>query len=278
MQTEANRIRSIIEEKVIGKIQAAHDEFGHHYKLPSGKVVDSVTTKLIIEKPHLIKWAIKLGFEWMERDGRWAKLTKENREEYLQGMMLAHTEVRDDAGNVGHIAHEVIENYLNDWIKNGNPTPDIRTLIKEGTNYRVYGVARSCEASFKKYQVIPIASEILVGSEKYACAGTLDALMLNVSFPEFPEIELWDWKSSNQVNDQYALQVAAYKKFFEDMTGLKITRCRILHLDKFSDKYKCYNVPNLPQALKAFKGIAAAYDWVKNGKKKLIEDKIIVSL
>lgn len=278
MTDEIAKIRSIIAEKVSGKIVAAHDEFGHHYKLPSGVIVDSVTTKLILDKPHLVKWAIRMAFEWMEQDNRWQKLNITNRDTYLQGATLAHTDVRDDAGSIGHQVHAVLEEYLNKWIASGLSPLDIKTFVKQDANYRVFGATRSAEAGFKKYQVIPVASELLVGSEKYKCAGTLDALMLNVSFPGFPELELWDFKSSNAVNDQYALQIAAYKKFFEDMTGLKIKRCRILHLDKTSDKFKFYNVPRLPQALKAFKAIATVYDWTKDGHKKLVEDKVVIKI
>jgi predicted RecB family nuclease len=92
------------------------------------------------------------------------------------------------------------------------------------------------------------------------------------------ELTLVDWKLANSIDDTYAVQTAAYKKMFEKMTGLKIKRVRVMKIDKFSDKFKCYNVPGLPAALKAFQNISKVYDWMYDGKKKLIEDKIIVTI
>jgi len=275
---ESSSVRQIIADKVIGKIVPKHDAFGHHYLLPSGKLVDSVTTKLIVDKPHLIAWSVKMAFEWLELDNRWHKITPENRDEYLKGAVLAHTDVRDDAGSVGTQGHDVIEKYMTEWIKTGERVADIRTLVPEGSHYRVVAIARAAEAIFNKYKCIPIATEIVVGSDKWNCAGSLDALVMTEDFPGFPQLELWDWKSSNSVSDSYSMQVSAYKKFFEEMTGLKIAKCRVVKLDKYSDKFKVYNIPNLPSAFKAFKAISAVYDWVNNGKAKLLEDKVIIKL
>lgn len=270
-------IKNTIKEKVIGKITPDHDEFGHWYILPDGKRVASVTSKLIIEKPHLAKWAAKLALEWMEKEDRWTRLSTD-RDSLFQGAILAHTEERDSAGNIGTQAHNIIEEYLIDWMNNGTPVSDIRQLIEKDRDYRVFGACRSAEKAFQKYEVVPVATELLVGSSKFNCAGTLDLLMVNLSIPEFPELELFDHKTSNAVKDDYALQVSAYKYFFEEMTGLKIKRCRIEHLSKDSDKFKLYNIPNIVQAFKAFKQIVGVYDWINNGKKKLIEDKIIIKI
>lgn len=274
--TYLEQVKETIKERVQGKIEAAHDSFGHHYRLPSGKIVDSVTTKLAVfgDKQHLIKWAVKMGFEWMEKDNRFQKLCPENRADYLKGAVQAHEDNRDFAGDIGHQGHAVIENYVNEWIKSGAAPADIRSFISEGTNYRVYAVARSAEAAFLKYNVIPVASELLVGSEKYNAAGTLDLLVMN----ENNQLELWDFKSSNSVKDDYAIQVSAYKKFFEDMTLLSIKKCRILHLSKDSDKYGCYDIPKTGPAFVVFKNISKAYDWSKNGLPKLVNDKIIIKL
>lgn len=268
------RARDLIEQYVVGKIVPKHDAFGHHYQLPDGTIVDSVTTKLILDKPHLIKWSIKMAFEWMEQEDRWQKLTPENRDEYLKGATLAHTDVRDDAGDVGSRGHDVVEKYMLDWIANGKPVPDIRSLVPEGSHYRVTAIARSAEAIFNGYpegSVVPIATEIIVGHKKWNCAGSLDALVMVDG-----KLELWDWKTSNQVGDSYAMQVAAYKKFFEVMTGLKIHKCKIMKLDKYSDKFKIYDIPEIKEAFKAFEAISKVYDWVNNGKEKLtIEKKVI---
>lgn len=271
-------IQDIINDKVRGKIIAAHTEQGHFYKFAdTGKTVRSVTTKLILEKPHLIPWAVEKGVNWLEEDeSRWAKLKGPERLEYLTAAKLAHTEVRDDAGSVGSQGHDVIERWVNDWIEKGAPNSDIKSFIAKDANYRVYGVARSAEAVFKKYNVVPIASELLVGIEDYNSAGTLDMLVYNL---DTSEIELWDWKSSNAINQEgYPMQVATYMKFFELMTGLKIGKIRVIKLDKFSDRFKVYNLLDPDTAFQSAVAISHVYDWVHNGQVKLKEDKKTLQL
>lgn len=275
-----DEIKAIIEKKVVGKITPAHDERGHHYAFvgdKSGLVVDSVTTKLVLDKPHLVRWAVRISFEWME--SKWASMTKENREEYLKGAQESPYDVRDEAGQTGHIAHDAIEMYVKDWIATGIRPLDIKVYVKpkEGAllDYRAVAAARSAEALFKKKNVVPIASEILVGLKRYKSAGTLDMLILNL---DTNEIELWDWKTSNAVNDTYAMQVAAYKKFFEGMTKLTIAKSKIIHLSKESDVFHVYNIPDIDLAWKAFLDIGKVYDWVKNGREKLSKDIKVITL
>lgn len=276
MLNNPESIKALIQDKIVGKIKSDHSEEGHFYIMPSGKRVTSVTTKILSDMTHLIKWAVKMGFEWMEKEDRWKKLNPQNRDIYLQGAILAHTEYRDTAGSIGSIAHDVIDLYLTKW-SHGEKINDIRTLFKENTDYRSIAAARSAEATISKYPVIPVASELLVGSDKFSVGGTLDALMWNT---ETKELELWDWKSSNMVADKFALQVSAYKYLFEEMLSnkIKIAKCRVIHLNKFSNKYKIYNVPYINQAFKAFKGSCAVSDWFNNGRDKLLEDKVVIKI
>lgn len=270
MQPKIEAIKKVIAKKVKGKVIAEHDERGHHYRIGKGitsELVDSVTTKLILEKPHLVSWAVRMGFEWME--GKWASMDKLNRESYLQGAILAHTEIRDQAGSIGSQAHDILERWVNAWIDTGERPRDIKEFVIEGTNYRAVASARSGEALFIKSGCIPIASELLVGVKRYHSAGTLDMLVWN---HKTEQIELWDWKTSNAVNDSYALQVSAYKKFFEVMTGLKIDTCKIIHLSKESDHYAVYLIPEIDEVFKTFLAISKVYDWRENGKKKLEKD------
>lgn len=269
-------IKALIAEKIVGKIKPDHSEEGHFYVLPSGKRVTSVTTSILSDMTHLLKWAVKMGFEWMEQNERWKNLSPENRDTYLQGATLAHTEYRDNAGSIGSIAHDVIDEYLKRWIK-GDKTYDIKSLFTHNVDFRSIAAARSAEATIEKYPVEPVASELLVGSDKFGVGGTLDALMWNT---ETNELELWDWKSSNMVADKFAMQVAAYKYLFEEMIDkkIKIGKCRVIHLNKYSNKYKVYDVPYVNQAFKAFKGSCAVSDWFKNGRTKLLDDKIVIKI
>ena len=262
-------IQKLISDKVDGVWIAEHDITGHHYRnTQTGQLVDSVTTKIIIEKEHLIRWAVKKGIEWLEVGRRWEYLQMEDmRQEYITGASTAYTEIRDDAGSIGTVAHDAIEDYLKAWLKAGEQPEDIRTFFKPDADSRSVASARAAEKVMTKRNIIPIATELLVGSERYGCAGTLDFLCIVDG-----QVELWDWKTSNHMSDDYAMQVSAYWAFFHEMTGIRAKTVRIMHLSKDSDRFTSYIVPNLPSAYKAFKGLSTAYDWLHNNKPKLKKD------
>jgi len=273
----SSEIKTIIDKKVKGKIVPQHTEEGHYYKfVKSDIVVRSVTTKLIIEKPHLIPWAVEKAINWFEQDpSRFAALATNERKHVMNTAKFIFTGHRDDAGNVGSSGHTVIENWVNHWIKTGEKL-DIRSFIPADSDLRVFGITRSAEAFFNKNDVTPIASELLVGMKKYNSAGTLDMLVLN---NKTGCIELWDWKSSNAINqDTYPMQIAAYKKFFEHMSKLPISVCKIIKLDKYSDSFKAYTLTDTEQSFKAFASMSFVYDWKYDGEIKLKEDKNITIL
>lgn len=277
MQYKKDDVIEIIREKVTGKIVAAHDEKGHHYKfIDNGVIVDSVTTRNVSDKPHLIPWAIDLAIDYLLQDNNFELLSDDNTKDspIRKQAKLQYTDKRDDAGSLGTRAHNIIEEYEKSWILDGYPVQDIRSLIPPTeTDSRVWAAVRSAEAAFKKNNVVPVAAEILVGIPEYG-AGTLDLLVLNSD----GELELWDWKSSNEVNDFYANQVAAYLKFFEHMTGLKISRAKIFKINKKRDEFTAYLVPDIESAWESYKALSSYYDWLHNGQVKLQENKLIIRI
>ncbi len=271
MQGAVKEIKDIIIANVHGVWEPDHDATGHRYRnTKTGHIQRSVTTKLgILNKPHLLKWAVRMGIEWLEKDGRFEKLQNEHwRDEMVTGAQLAHVDVRDEAGGVGHIAHDSIERYINEWIATGTRPEDIRTfcdLTKE--DQRATASARAVEAMFIKHNVVPIWSELLVGNVKYS-AGTLDFLCFFDG-----KLAVLDWKTSNAVDKiNYPLQVAAYVRFFEEMTGLKIKILKIIHLSKDYDKFEVWNIPGIGPAYKTFKHICAVYDWMNSKEEKITKD------
>ncbi len=259
-------IQKIIAEKVTGVWVPEHDTKGHHYRnIKDGRLVDSVTTQNIIDKPNLIPWAARIAAEWIAE--RLPLYCKENHDQMMSEASLAFRTVRDTAGSIGTQAHDKIEIYINEWIKLEH-RPFLSGPL--GTDPRVVAAVRSALKFFDKYpEIVPIASELLVGSTKLNAAGTLDFLVLWGD-----KLWLLDWKTSNSaLHDDYAIQVAAYCHFFEEMTGLKIAGASILGLSKNYDETKVYDIPYLNQAYATFKNQNKIYEWQKNGRKKLIERK-----
>lgn len=266
--------QQVIKDKVEGVWIPEHTADGHFYRTKDGPLQPSVTTKLsILNKPHLLRWSIKQGIEWLEKEERWKYLSiPKMRNNYIKGAQEAYTEIRDDAGSVGTAAHDAIEKYIKHWIATGEQPRDVKQFFPyvDGrimADPRSIASARGLEKLFKEKRVYPIASEILVGDPKVS-AGTLDFLCIYDRC-----LELWDFKTSNRIDQtNYTLQVALYKKFFEQMTGLKIRRCRIIHVSKDYDKFDVYIVKRPAEAYRIGKKVCQIYDWMYDGREKIIKD------
>lgn len=265
-------IQKIIQEKVVGVWEARHTGSGHRYiHLPSGYFQDSVTTKLgTLAKPHLAKWQIRIAIEWLMVEDRWKRLFNEHwKDEMMQGAMLAPFDVRDMAGKTGTATHNFAERFCNEWITTGHKPENIMSYIDVNKDDpRAIAGARSFEKAFEKNQIIPIASEIIVGHPKFS-AGALDLLCL---WGPNEELCLADIKTSNSVDKNFRYQLSAYKYMFEFMTGLKITKVKILHLSKDMDKCEIYDVKQLPKAWSTFKHICAVYDDIMSKGDKVVKD------
>jgi len=263
-------IKQTIDEKITGVWIAEHDEYGHKYRnTRTNKTQVSVTTKLqVISRPHLIPWAVKCGALWLMEGDRAQKLLNPNATEaMIQGMQMASTDIRDSAGGLGTQAHNAIERYINEWTALGKLPEDIKAFAKPTDEAGAIASMRAAEKWFKSKDIVPVVAEILVGNDKFS-AGQLDFLCLLDG-----ELTLIDHKTSNSIDKNgYSMQVAAYKNFFEEMTGLKIKKAKILHLSKDYDKFEVWDVKNIPSAYKAFKFVCGLYDWMFSPKDKIIKD------
>lgn len=262
MQT-ATTLKDTIKEKVEGKLVPAHDEFGHHYRFVENDcVVDSVTTKMIIDKPHLAKWSGRMAAEFViqHRDQ-----IDTNAQEIIRLASLAHEDIRDSAGDIGTRAHDVVEKYVLDWLATAEKPQNALSYCDPFDVPQVKSAVRAAERFFNEYQRIqPISSELLVGDEKLGVAGTLDLLAL-----EDGKVCVVDWKTSNAVNDDYAIQVAVYGELFKRMTGIKVEKYYIVKLSKKDGTYEMHEVLEPHRALAAGKGVFKAYDWFQNKRDKL---------
>jgi hypothetical protein len=257
---ELTEIKKIIEEKVVGIYVPEHSALGHQYRnTKTNKLVTSVTTKLqAISRPHLIPWSVKMGALWLMEGDRAQKLLNPNSTEaMIQGMQMASTDIRDNAGGIGTIAHGMAERFFNEWISFGKPPEDIRIFAPNNCNPASIASARAFQKWTEKNNIIPIVSEIIVGHDDYS-AGQVDLIVYING-----KLTLCDIKTSNGIDESYRYQVAAYKYMWEYMTGIKIESCKILHLSKDYDKFEIYNVKKLPQAWKTFKSICYLYDDMK---------------
>jgi len=277
MNLSLQDIKSVIDERVLGKITPQHTEEGHFYRFEdTGRIVPSVTTilKEVLAKPHLLNWAVKKGIEWLEVDDRWTRIKDPAyRDEYITGAQIAHTEFRDSAGSIGTQAHQMCEDYIKEWLKTGNKPENMNWFAPNGTDNKAIAAARGFEKLTMEHQIIPLASEILVGHQKYS-AGTLDFLCMWDN-----KLTLVDFKTSNSVTGKdFLMQIGAYTYFFNYMTDLKIKQVKLVHFSKEMDKPTVYKLTKPYAAYTSFKSLASFHKWWTNDKFKLEKDikKIII--
>jgi len=180
----ANEIREKILKAIPeNSIVPEHTSTSHHYRchlFEGSPLYDSVTTKTgILDKGYLKKWAIGLTINYV-RDNIHRLHDDENRENILAEAAAQSQNVLEDAGDVGTRSHNVIENYINEWIKLGSrPSYPITDLIpKDDTEVRVLSCVSAAGKFFDDHEIIPVYSELLVASSRLKTAGTLDFICL----------------------------------------------------------------------------------------------------
>lgn len=151
------------------------------YVLADGTKVSGVTTIIsrFKESGALIQWAYKRG---------------------LEDVPLYAS--RDEACDVGSLIHSMVEADIH-----GEPLPEIPDDLRE-----------RCESGFRAWTswregraMTIIATEEPIVSERYRFGGTLDAVGKDKN-----GLCILDWKSSNGVYADYALQLAAYRLLWEE--------------------------------------------------------------
>ena len=170
--------------------------------------------------------------------------------------------ISDESKEIGSKVHTYIEQRL------GNvPTDKLpENCLQAGLNADSFLEAiESCSKD--------CLGEETVHSAKYGFAGTLDRLMYVNG-----KLTLLDWKTSNQINDEYIIQVNAYYQALTEMQKDgkielpgKIEQVGIIRLDKKKefdyDKDVVLQKPN-KKAFKAFLGLLDYYNNKDFNKKE----------
>lgn len=282
----------------------------YRYTPTGVKSASVTTKAGILDSPHLKKWAARLAVEHIDKNWDVLMLPNTDRQKFFDSAVLVHQDVFEEAGDVGTAGHKVVEKYLLDWIETGVKPPDIRAFIEDGADGRIHAIARSAELFIRDFDAVPVVSELLVFSPKYVVGGTLDGLMIlsrvlkkgtdvtnlfgEIGCPHEswwlpkkrrPNVEecmtcgkvverifaLTDWKTSNAIDKpEYAMQVSTYSQCVYELTGLKPTEILIVRFDKWKAHYEVLRVVDRVAAFRAFTHVAKVFDWLENGKHKLL--------
>lgn len=212
-------------------------------------LLPSVTSILsaVINKPALVPWARNTALQSVREvllDNRPVMaLDEESIDALIAEAKARPDQVRDEAADYGTTAHELIDAIL------GDEEPVIPPAYSE-TIEAFYAWEAEASLAIEK-------SERMVYSLEHGYAGTLDAIGWNADRGH----AVLDWKTSNGLYPEAALQVAAYAICWEEMTDEKVTEAWVVRLGKKRPEFEVKRVdldackPTWLAALALWKGM-----------------------
>lgn len=198
-----------------------------HIHTYDGKPLHGVTSVLRLwgDPGALVNWAANQAVDAIGRGDTPEEARK------------AHLKIRDAAGDKGKEVHALLEDSLNQWIKNG------------GMQLTIDPVVNSILEWMQVEGYKPIESEKGLYSVNMWTGGICD-LIAEKEGKQY----ILDFKTSGSVQTKYFYQMAAYNLMYKEMYGKGSDACIILHIPKGTsfnvDKniYLRYDMENLEQA------------------------------
>ena len=227
-----------------GSVELKFNPDKHVYTV-DGVVVQSATGITgVINKPALMYWAVNQAIEFLQNSLKAGQSYDEIQlQRILDGAKSAHRLRKEEAGDIGTLVHQAVENY----IKTG-----VETNI-------VHPKAKECYGNFmnwvKEYGVKFISSERKVYSKEYRYAGTADFECI-IGGKTF----VGDIKTSTGIYNEYWFQVSGYQQALEEETKRLYDGQVIVRVGKdgsFEVQYR-YNNDYL-ENVKAFNGAHALF-------------------
>ena len=232
----------------------------------------SVTTILsIINKPAIAFWYRKEALLEVERNWQTLEDLMVNEGIKLEDALKEITkaakgkpdEIMQEALDIGSRVHKIIEFLVKAQIK--DDTLLYKSHINNLRNERKE--VRNCIDAFLKWtdkvHFEPIESELMVYSERFHFAGTLDAVGKIKG-----KLAVIDFKSSKAFYPEMGLQISAYKKAYEELKHIHIEQMWVLRLGKEDGIFDPHKVINYVKNLKAFKSAYQLWLWKKNQEKE----------
>ena len=221
----------------------------------------STVSKIIDRSSALIPWAAKVTVEKMLRtiptipntvDGSLVipPMPFEKFSELAMAAKTAHKDKLEDAGDVGKMAHDFIEQYIKCLI--GRDYASIQGMMNRMCpDERANSCILAALGWMKAHNVRWISTERKVYSKKHDCCGTLDGLCITdscdnpaccpVAFKD--RRSLLDWKTSNYLYIEFIYQASAYKAFYlEEFPNEVVEDIWILRLGKEDGEFQPWHL------------------------------------
>jgi len=178
-----------------GEVTLDFNKYKHVYTV-DGEKITSVTTVLgVINKPALVSWAARMATEHVIACiDPGVAYDEVQLDAIFAGAKKAHWQKKTDAGNIGTLVHNWIEDYINDE----NPGMPVNELLNDAVSNFLDWV--------KKNDVHFLKAEEPVFSRKYEYAGIIDFICTIDG-----KLYIGDIKTSKGIYPEYLLQTAAYR-------------------------------------------------------------------
>lgn len=132
----------------------------------------------------------------------------------------------------------------------------------ESVDPRIEPYVRAYELLMKEVKFTPEKSELVVLSEKYGVAGTLDVIGKMGKHHVIADIKTGDY-SQKQAN--WEVQVAAYYKLYQESTGDKTKRKLYTFVLRDDGNYRLFELTE-PDAWAVFLAYLRIYKWERKFK------------
>ena len=193
--------------------------------------VTNVLKRAVDKSQPLMRWAVKLALSRVRSlilatgvggDGA-VQLFVDELDKVLAAAKQADTEALEDAGEVGHQAHGVIENVIRAIIAKDDKRLDEIFCTLPDDDRVVNGVTAAIDWMVQ-HNVRWLKTEFRALSLKHKCCGTADGLALVDSCLDAEccpnhfkdRLSLADWKTSNYLYTTYLWQTAVYVAAHEE--------------------------------------------------------------
>lgn len=159
----------------------------------------------------------------------------------------APRDVKEDAGDIGHMAHDWLEKYIKSVLAENEPSK-LELLAHFPENEKAASCCVAALDWMEAHNVRWIKTERKIYSREYGYAGTLDGLAVVDSCEDAKccpnvfndHLSLIDWKSSNHLYAEYLLQTAAYQQAEQEEFEIPIDDRWIIRLGKEDGEFETW--------------------------------------
>lgn len=255
-----------------GKVELVFDKNNHEYLLVQNgelKKIPSVTTichKTVNKTEILIPWGCKMMGEKLLSlfPSNSNFITQSELQNLIRQSKDAHREKLDEAGLVGNMAHNWIENHIKLQLQ--GDTVGMAMPVDERAN-------SACVAALnwmKLHNVRWICTETKIYSDIHKYAGTMDGLAITDSCNdriccpiEFKDRKsIIDWKTSNNLYLDYLFQEAAYRgAYLEEHPDEIIEDGWVIRLGKDDASFNPWHIWDADEFEMYYYGFLNARKW-----------------